>query len=346
MGKYKHKNGQVGSGVALNMIKANSNAPFELGGQKGVGKDHMDGPLLQSRRDARKHDAFVRKGIKVSENPDAKSSPRKVKAMARKYSKFSTTPSNEELHTVSGVTKKGYNPTYQQAIFSSGPEQRGKKLQKKITKLSDKHKGLHDAVVEGHGQNEYTSGNYDKDMKKLHKVEDRLEKKEKKYQEKFGESPYGHSISDEMKNATREWVKNSVNSISPTGPRMEGPLNKQKRFDKTVSKAEEALEKGNYRKAFRKGKSLFRQADKQGLINKEDYEKVNFKTWKSDRGLSMKGPLNAGCAKSAGGPGCVEKRGSEYVIINNKKPGNQIWRSGFPSRKAANDNLAGYHASK
>ncbi len=41
-----------------------------------------------------------------------------------------------------------------------------------------------------------------------------------------------------------------------------------------------------------------------------------------------------------------KKKGDEYVIINNKKPGNQIWRSGFSSRKAANDNLAGYHASK
>ena len=213
MGKIEHKNGEIGSGVALNMIKANSNAPFELGGQKGVGKNHMEGPLLQSRRDARKHDAFVRKGIKVSENPDAKSSPRKVKAMARKYSKFSTTPSNEELHTVSGVTKKGYNPTYQQAIFSSGPEQRGKKLQKKITKLSDKHKGLHDAVVEGHGQNEYTSGNYDKDMKKLHKVEDRLEKKEKKYQEKFGGSPY--SMEGPL---NREgWIQEATESIKRRG---------------------------------------------------------------------------------------------------------------------------------
>ncbi len=30
MGKIKHKNGQVGSGVALNMIKANSSQPFSL----------------------------------------------------------------------------------------------------------------------------------------------------------------------------------------------------------------------------------------------------------------------------------------------------------------------------
>ena len=134
---------------------------------------------------------------------------------------------------------------------SKGPHKNGKKLKNKINKLSDKHEGLYNAVIEGYGQNEYTSGNYDKDYKKLGKVEDRLKRKEKKYEEKFGKSPY-----------------------------------------------------------------------------------------------SMEGPLDKGCAKKDGGPGCVEKRGNEYVIINNKKPGKQIWRSGFSSRKAANDNLAGYHASK
>ena len=65
------------------------------------------------------------------------------------------------------------------------------RLKKKITKLSDKHKGLYESVVEGYGQNEYTSGNYDKDYKKLGRVEDKLEKKEKKYMKKFGGSPYG-----------------------------------------------------------------------------------------------------------------------------------------------------------
>ena len=142
-----------------------------------------------------------------------------------------------------------YNPVVDHA--SKGPHKDGKKLKAKIMKLSDKHAGLYGSVVEGEGQNKYTSGNYDKDYKKLGKVEDKLKRKEKKYQTKFGKSPY-----------------------------------------------------------------------------------------------SMQGPLNKGCAKNDGGPGCVQKRGNEYVIINNKKPGNQIWRSGFSSRKAANDNLAGYHANK
>jgi len=127
----------------------------------------------------------------------------------------------------------------------------GSKLKKKINKLSDKHKGLYDSVIEGYGQNKYTSGNYDKDYKRLGKVEDRLEKKEKKYQTKFGKSPY-----------------------------------------------------------------------------------------------SMEGPLDKGCAKSEGGPGCVQKRGDEYVIINNKKPGSQVWRGGFASKAEANKVLSGYHANK
>ena len=57
-------------------------------------------------------------------------------------------------------------------------------------------------------------------------------------------------------------------------------------------------------------------------------------------------PLTFGCAKSEGGSGCVKKRGDEWVILNNKKPGNKVWRSGFSSKAQANDQLAGYHANK
>ena len=65
-----------------------------------------------------------------------------------------------------------------------------------------------------------------------------------------------------------------------------------------------------------------------------------------NKGYGSQTPLTKGCAKSEGGSGCVKKRGSEYVIINNKKPGNQIWRSGFSSKEQANKVLAGYHANK
>jgi len=182
MGKYKHKNGKVGGGVALNMLKANSSQPFSL----------TSSPVNQGD---------------------------------------------------------------------------GSRLKKKINKLSDKHEGLYNAVIEGYGQNKYTSGNYDKDYTKLGKVEDRLKRKEKKYQSKFNKSPYASEISEEFKGVINRWQKNST-------------------------------------------------------------------------------PLNKGCAKSDGGPGCVQKRGDEYVIINNKKPGNQVWRGGFASKAEANKVLAGYHANK
>ena len=83
----------------------------------------------------------------------------------------------------------------------------GSKLKKKINKLSDKHKGLHDAVIEGHGQNKYTSGNYDRDMKRLHKVEDKLERKQQKYQTKFGKSPY----------EKKGWIQEATASIKKRG---------------------------------------------------------------------------------------------------------------------------------
>tara|TARA_B100001250_G_scaffold379173_1_gene369621 strand:- start:4975 stop:5175 length:201 start_codon:yes stop_codon:yes gene_type:complete len=50
-----------------------------------------------------------------------------------------------------------------------------------------------------------------------------------------------------------------------------------------------------------------------------------------------------GCAKSEGGSGCVVKRGNEWIILNNKKGG--VWKSGFASEKAANDQLKAYHAN-
>ncbi len=105
---------------------------------------------------------------------------------------------------------------------SKGPHKNGEKLKNKINKLSDKHAGLYNAVVEGHGQNEYTSGNYDRDMKKLHRVEDKLKRKEEKYQEKFGD-PYSDFSETGLK-----LINSLANKPMPYsgGPRMEGPLDK------------------------------------------------------------------------------------------------------------------------
>ena len=55
-----------------------------------------------------------------------------------------------------------------------------KKLKGKINKLSGKHKKLYDAYEQGQKV----------DMDKLGRVEDKLEKKEKKYSKKYGSSPY------------------------------------------------------------------------------------------------------------------------------------------------------------
>ncbi len=248
MGKIKHKNGEVGSGVALNMLKANSSQPFNL-----------------------------------------KSSP-----------------------------------------VNQGD---GSKLKKKINKLSDKHEGLYNAVIEGYGQNKYTSGNYDRDMKKLYKVEDKLERKEKKYQSKFNKSPYA--------------------------PNMEGPLNQawheggSDRLFKTMDKMGEAHEEGNFKKVVRKGRQAYRQAARQGLVDPGEKPKKFQRIYPSHPNPKAPlplperlSPLSKGCAKSEGGPGCVQKKGNEYVIINNKKPGNQVWRGGFASKAEANKVLAGYHANK
>lgn len=60
----------------------------------------------------------------------------------------------------------------------------------------------------------------------------------------------------------------------------------------------------------------------------------------------MVSPFNAGCSKSEGGPGCIQKRGGEWVIINNKKPGNKIFQGGFSSKAEAEKSLRGYQANK
>ena len=254
MGKYTHKNGEVGSGFALNMIKANSSQPFSL----------TSSPVNKGRG---KQDRKVRKAVKTNiqvenmkkaGNIESSKYERKVKKLDKTIEQIDKSKNRRDK---SENTLKALNPTidlkdyveYRQLPRSVAPLNQGdgSRLKKKINKLSVKHEALHNAVIEGYGQNEFTSGNYDKDYKKLVKVEDRLKRKEEKYQSKFNKSPY-----------------------------------------------------------------------------------------------SMEGPLNKGCAKSEGGPGCVQKRGNEYVIINNKKPGNQVWRGGFASKAEANKVLAGYHANK
>jgi hypothetical protein len=46
-----------------------------------------------------------------------------------------------------------------------------------------------------------------------------------------------------------------------------------------------------------------------------------------------------------GGKGCVIKRGDQWVILNNKKAGYPVWRSGFKSEADAKKMLSAYHAN-
>ena len=46
-----------------------------------------------------------------------------------------------------------------------------------------------------------------------------------------------------------------------------------------------------------------------------------------------------------GGEGCVRKRGDQWVILNNKKAGYPVWRSGFKSEADAKKMLSAYHAN-
>ena len=267
MGKYTHKNGEVGSGFALNMIKANSSQPFSLTSSpvnKGRGKQdrkvrkavktniQVENMKKAGNIESSKYERKVKKLDKTIEQIDKSKNRRDKSENTLKDLSFPKLPPQNYIEyrqlprlEPPAPSVKRFNSV---APLNQGD---GSRLKKKINKLSAKHEALHNAVIEGYGQNEFTSGNYDKDYKKLVKVEDRLKRKEEKYQSKFNKSPY-----------------------------------------------------------------------------------------------SMEGPLNKGCAKSEGGPGCVQKRGNEYVIINNKKPGNQVWRGGFASKAEANKVLAGYHASK
>lgn len=60
--------------------------------------------------------------------------------------------------------------------------------------------------------------------------------------------------------------------------------------------------------------------------------------WKS--AFTMKSPLNA-CPPS----GCIEEQSDgTFDIINNKKPGKQMWRTGYATRQEAVDQLKAIHS--
>jgi hypothetical protein len=60
-------------------------------------------------------------------------------------------------------------------------------------------------------------------------------------------------------------------------------------------------------------------------------------------------PFRKGCAKSEGGSGCIVERNGQWVILNNKKPGNKIWKKcgkGPEGKNKCKAILGGYHANK
>ena len=56
-------------------------------------------------------------------------------------------------------------------------------------------------------------------------------------------------------------------------------------------------------------------------------------------------PFRKGCAKSEGGSGCIVQRNGQWVILNNKKAGDQIWRK-CKSKKHCEDMLKAYQTNK
>lgn len=124
------------------------------------------------------------------------------------------------------------------AIFNLGKfsmSDRKKRKKDKINKLSEKHSSLHGSVVEGHGQSEYSSGDYDKDYDKLGKIEDKLSRKEKRYQKKYGESPY--SLISNTKNTYRKGGKKPILTEAQKEKRRQNEKNRDKsQQDKSMYK--------------------------------------------------------------------------------------------------------------
>ena len=161
----------------------NLGTPYKMGGASR-------GPLdKQLRGNQHKLPDHLKKAIEAA--PEMKdNSPMEASKMPTPLNGYASYEQQKAVHASKADGGKG-NPNKMKVPLMMPEDFKKNRLKKKINKLSEKHKGLYESVVEGYGQNEYTSGNYDKDYKTLGRVEDKLEKKEKKYMKKFGGSPYG-----------------------------------------------------------------------------------------------------------------------------------------------------------
>ena len=192
--------------ASKSMVKAsksmlNLGTPYKMGGGSRGPLDKISNPIKGNAFIKAKVDAEARGdksfevggktyAVKMKDDSPMEASYSKGPKMPTPLNGYASDAQRKAVHASKADGGKG-NPNKMKVPLMMPEDFKKNRLKKKINKLSDKHKGLYESVVEGYGQNEYTSGNYDKDYKKLGKVEDKLEKKEKKYMKKFGGSPYG-----------------------------------------------------------------------------------------------------------------------------------------------------------
>lgn len=173
MGKYKHegkgRNISVSGGQERKDLFKDMSGGYNAMGDSNSPNYKYNGSAFKQRYSApmEKHgplhgNAFGHAMQKAGGDYD------KAKSMLEM--KGSTSPTYKTGCTSGGSSKSPYK-------LMGDPK---KKLKGKINKLSDKHKKLYDAYEQGQKV----------DMDKLGRVEDKLEKKEKKYTKKYGSSPY------------------------------------------------------------------------------------------------------------------------------------------------------------
>lgn len=179
-------------GASMKTPMKASKSMLNLGNKYSMGAS-MRGPLdKQLRGNQHKLPEHLKKAIEAA--PEMKDdSPMEASKMPTPLNGYANDEQRKAVHASKADGGKG-NPNSMKVPLMMPEDFKQNRLKKKITKLSDKHKGLYESVIEGYGPNEYTSGNYDRDYKRLGKVEDKLKKKEEKFMNMFGTSPYnmGH----------------------------------------------------------------------------------------------------------------------------------------------------------
>ena len=170
MGKYKHegkgRNISVSGGQERKDLFKDMSGGYNAMGDSNSPNYKYNGSAFKQRYSTPMElTAEGKKKILASDaNPEFKA------AIAKQPLDMKQSPMYKSGCTSGGGSKSPYK-------MEGDPK---KKLKGKINKLSGKHKKLYDAYEQGQKV----------DMDKLGRVEDKLEKKEKKYSKKYGSSPY------------------------------------------------------------------------------------------------------------------------------------------------------------